>query len=654
MHKYYFQGQANKWVKNMEKQNKLSVIKLTDSNYVKVLETAIQMGKPVLLENILEEIDAILEPILLKNIYKQQGVLYLKFGEEILEFDEGFRFYITTRLRNPHYLPETAVKVTLLNFMITPQGLQDQLLGIVVAKELPVLEEKKNQLIVEGANNKRILKEIEDKILEVLSTSEGNILEDETAIKILSSSKVLSEDIQAKQKIASKTTVEIDDARNGYEVVSRHGAVLFFCISELANIDPMYQYSLPWFIHLYIMAIAKSDKSESPQLRMNNLNTYFTASIYRNICRSLFEKDKIIFSLVLCVGILREKEQIEEDLWSFLLTGGVTLHNPYGNPDPSWLTEKSWSEIVRASELTGLEDLQNSLEQNTSKWKNYYDLSNPQKHPFPPPFDKEDHSLKKLVILRCIRPDKIVSAVQSFITHFMGQSFIEPPPFDLQDSYNDSSNVSPLVFILSPGSDPMNGLIKFAEDNGIPKKNLMSISLGQGQGPIAAGMIAKGIKTGEWVVLQNCHLAESWMKELERICDEVITSENTHKKFRIWLTSYPSKAFPVSVLQNGVKMTNEAPKGLKSNLLRSYLNDPISDENFFKNCRKTIEWRSLLFSLCFFHAVVQERREFGPLGWNIPYEFNESDLRISVLQLQVKKSYFYYYGRVHTCLSLIL
>lgn len=80
--------------------------------------------------------------------------------------------------------------MTLLNFMITPQGLQDQLLGIVVAKERPQLEEKKNELIIESAKNNKLLKEIEDKILHVLSSSEGNILEDESAIKVLSSSKV--------------------------------------------------------------------------------------------------------------------------------------------------------------------------------------------------------------------------------------------------------------------------------------------------------------------------------------------------------------------------------------------------------------------------------------------------------------------------------
>ncbi|KAF3429654.1 hypothetical protein E2986_08409 [Frieseomelitta varia] len=629
------QNQANKWIKNMEKENNLTVIKLSDPNYVKIVDTCIQLGTPVLLENILEEIDAILEPVLLKNIYKERGVFYMKFGEHVIEYNPDFRFYITTRLRNPHYLPEVVVKVTLLNFMITPQGLQDQLLGIVVAKELPVLEERKNQLIVEAASNKRILEEIEDKILEVLSASEGNILEDETAITILSTSKVLAEDIEAKQEIAAKTAIEIDYARDEYKPVSEHGSVLFFCISELANIDPMYQYSLPWFIHLYEMSIANSERDENLNVRINNLNAYFTASIYRNVCRSLFEKDKLIFSFVLCIGLLRADKKVNEEFWTFLLAGDVALDNPYPNPGTPWLTDKSWNEIVRATSLPGLEQLRQSFEMQTSHWKAYYDSSSPHMESFPHPFENETESLKKLVILKCIRPDKIVAAVRMFVIHNMGQSFVEPPPFDLQACYNDSSNVTPLIFILSPGSDPMAGLIRFAEDYGISKENLMTISLGQGQGPIAVNMIDRGIKSGEWVMLQNCHLAVSWMKELDRICDEIIIPENTHSKFRLWLTSYPSKDFPISILQNGVKMTNEPPKGLKNNLLRSYMNDPISDPKFFASCTKIHEWRSLLFALCFFHAVVQERRNFGPLGWNIPYEFNESDLRISILQLQL-------------------
>lgn len=101
-----------------------------------------------------EELDPSLWPILLKQTFVKGNTTFLKLGDQVIEYSKDFSLYITTKLRNPHYLPEISIKVTLINFMITYEGLNDQLLGILVKKERPDLEEEKERLIVDGAHNK--------------------------------------------------------------------------------------------------------------------------------------------------------------------------------------------------------------------------------------------------------------------------------------------------------------------------------------------------------------------------------------------------------------------------------------------------------------------------------------------------------------------
>jgi dynein heavy chain len=446
------QGQANKWVKNMEKDNRLVIIKLSDPDFIRNLENAITFGLPVLLENVKEELDPILDPVLQKSIFKSGGSNCIRLGDAVIEYAENFRLYITTKLSNPHYLPETSVKVSLLNFMITKEGLEDQLLGNVVARERPELEEEKLQLLVQSAENNKKLKEIEDQILQILS-SDGNILENETAIQVLSSSRVLSIELFEKQKIAQETEKKIDETRESYRPIANHSSVLYFCIAQLASIDPMYQYSLAWFIDLFNSAINQSTKSSNLKRRLKNLESFFTYSLYCNLCRSLFEKDKLLFSFLLCTSILANHGEIDEAEYSHLITGGVGLGNvTVPNPDPTIISEKSWSELTKLSELPSFKGFVNSF--NLADWRSILEAVDLTDKPFPERWASLS-DFQKLLVLRSLRNEKIVPGVQQFVKLKLGHKFIEPPSFDLAGSFEDSSKKSPLIFILSPGVDPM-------------------------------------------------------------------------------------------------------------------------------------------------------------------------------------------------------
>jgi len=203
-----------------------------------------------MMENCGEELDPAIEPLLTKSIIKKGAGMTIKIGDTTMDYNKDFKFFMCTKLKNPHYLPEVSTKVTLLNFMITYEGLTDQILAIVVAKENPDLETRKEQLVLDNARYKNKLSETENQILTVLKESK-DILGDASAIEILSAASALSADIEKKQEIAKVIEAEIDEKRLGYKPIALKTSGLFFCITDLALIDPMYQYSLPFFQLLF-------------------------------------------------------------------------------------------------------------------------------------------------------------------------------------------------------------------------------------------------------------------------------------------------------------------------------------------------------------------------------------------------------------------
>ncbi|KAL5019828.1 hypothetical protein ScPMuIL_002720 [Solemya velum] len=241
-------------------------------------------------------------------------------------------------------------------------------------------------------------------------------------------------------------------------------------------------------------------------------------------------------------------------------------------------------------------------------------------------------SFQKLMFIKAFQEEKTIFATTEFVRSNLGQQFVESPAVTLQSLYDDMNKITPLVFVLSTGSDPMGAFLRFARDRGCTDK-IQSISLGQGQGPVAEKLILGAVKSGDWVFLQNCHLAASWMLSMETLVKDLGEKpDEIHEDYRLFLSSMPAKHFPVSVLQNAVKVTNEPPKGLRANLRRAFTEITT---NFFEENILGLKWRKMIFGICMFHAAILERKKFGPLGWNIKYEFNDSDRECALLNLQM-------------------
>ena len=551
-----------------------------------------------------------------------------------IPWNPDFKFFMTTKDKNPHYIPEVQVKVTLLNFFITTNGLEEQLLGNLVAKERADLETQKATLVQKNAEMKKELFDLQSTILKMLSEVSGDILDDEQLITYLQTSKQKSKEINLAVEEAEVAEKGIDLAREGYRPVAFHSAILYFCCTDLSQVDPMYQYSLQWFRSLFASAIDAAPTPDSDvkeedalALRLRALKDTFTEMFYININRSLFEKHKTLFSFILCISILQGDGLVDDGEWRFLLSGAAGKPE-LPNPDGTWITAQMWQDVsFISSALPAFKGFAEEFPHMLEHYREYFMCQAPQKQPMSGKWDEDLNRFQKLIVLRCLRPDKLVQGVQDFVAEHLGESFIKPPPFDLEKSYKDSNSLTPLIFVLSQGADPTADFMKLAQTMRMNGK-VDSISLGQGQGPKAERLIKDGVENGRWVLLQNCHLATSWMPALEKLVEQLGDGVNPH--FRLWCTSMPNKHFPVSILQNGIKMTNEPPKGMTANITRSL--NQWKDE-FFRRCTKRQEFMKQTFALCFFHALIQERRQFGALGWNIPYEFTTGDLNCCIDQI---------------------
>ncbi|XP_066140827.1 dynein axonemal heavy chain 10 [Euwallacea fornicatus] len=624
------QQQALNWVKKREEKNDVKVLSFADSDFLKHLEMSIKNGTPVLFQDVDDYIDPAVENVIQKNVKLSEGRISVILGDGAVDWDPNFRLYMTTKLANPVFNPSVYATALVINYTVTLSGLEDQLLGIVVKNERPDLEEQREMLVTEASENENLLQQLEDSLLRELSTTTGNILDNVELVTTLENTKTKATEVIEELKLASQTSKDIDKLRNVYRPVAKRGAILFFTLSDMAVVNAMYQYSLSSYLETYACSLKKALPHIVPEHRLSNIITMLTKNVYDDGCTGMFEKHKLLFSFQLAVRLEQGAGVVTQTELDFFIKGSMSLETPLTECPASWITNQGWENVLKLSRdfPSPFGTLPEQIEKNVDLWKKWYDLDAPEAGDIPFGCKQILKPFQLLLLLRCFRVDRVFRAVEGYITETMGKEFIMPPVLSMDYIFGRCNAITPVVFILSPGSDPTAELINLADRCGFRGCKFRYLSLGPGQGPIALQLFNTAISRGQWLMFRNCHLLIPFIKTLEKLFDKI---RKPHPDFRLWLTTDPVATFPIGILHRSLKIVTEPPSGLRLNLRNNYCK---MREQLLDSCPHSA-FKSLVFVLAFFHAVVQERRKYNKIGWNICYDFNQSDFNVCVQILDI-------------------
>eukprot|EP00828_Plagiopyla_frontata_P009629 TRINITY_DN14982_c0_g1_i3.p1 TRINITY_DN14982_c0_g1~~TRINITY_DN14982_c0_g1_i3.p1 ORF type:complete len:673 (-),score=103.34 TRINITY_DN14982_c0_g1_i3:144-2162(-) len=257
----------------------------------------------------------------------------------------------------------------------------------------------------------------------------------------------------------------------------------------------------------------------------------------------------------------------------------------------------------------------------------------------PAPFHQGWSNLTNLVLRVTLRPDLMFELLKDFVQKELWQrkKYIGFAS-SLADIYSATSNTTPVLYLLSGGSSPNEEITQLAVSK---VKSISSIAIGKGQEKKVIQSIQENAKIGQWLLLENCHLAVGYLSIIEEVLDDLdkakpkAVQQQQQSDFRLFMTSYAATDFPKGLLEKSIKIAKENVRGIRNNIAEIYLmqNSSKNEIQFFDSCTKQTQWQRLYLSLAYFHAIVTERKRFGPIGWNIMYSFDLTDFLISRNQL---------------------
>lgn len=649
-------GQANNFIMKyyaLKTNTKIAQTSFLDSSFMKVLASAIRFGTALLVHEV-ENIDPILNPVLNRELYKTGGRVLIRLGGEEIDYSPDFRLFLITRDPSCRFTPDICSRVTFVNFTVTPSSLESQSLSLLMRHEQPEAEEKRNNLLKLQGEYQARLRELEDLLLQQINNVQGNILDDDSVINALESTKAEAAQI-SRQVAETHTTMEtVLNATKLYNPLARGASRLYFALDGLSAVHFLYQYSLGYFLSILTNVLAAPSSSShgdsTPTTRLKLLSKMLFSVVAGRVSRGLAESDKLMFAMRLAqifLDLSRETDAVlspnsasanvdypsDEEVELLVNYSSVLAraeHVKAHEDHTALLSAFSIEELDRLAKLVSLaafKHLDAHVTQNPSAWNDFINHPTPELA-FPQGWDNgvcdevatpRRAAFRRVIVMQMLRPDRTMYAAELFVSSVFGGDLPWRGEIELRKNVEHETQATRGVLLCSTtGFDASTQVDELAL---VLQKKYNSVSMGSAEGfDTAEKCLNTALKNGSWLLLRNVHLCPSWLVSVEKKLYNA--RDSVHPGFRLFLTSEIHPSLPVNLLRMCDIFVFEAPSGVKSSMIRSL--DGVAPERMNK---APTERARLYLLLAWFHALVQERLRYAPVGWSKTYEFSQSDFR---------------------------
>jgi len=621
-------GQATEFLMQEYNAKKITKTSFLDDAFRKNLESALRFGNPLLVQDV-ESYDPVLNPVLNKEVRKTGGRVLISLGDQDIDLSPAFTIFLSTRDPTVEFPPDLCSRVTFVNFTVTRSSLQSQCLHEVLRAERPEVDAKRSDLLkLQGEFHLR-LRHLEKELLQALNDSKGSILDDDKVITTLETLKNEAADITKKVKETDTIMMEVEAVSEQYRTLAAACSSIFFTLEEVNLIHFLYQFALKFFLEIFQSILYNNEQlkdKKDPLVRLNVLTECLFQEVYNRVARGMLHDDRITFGSLLARIRLKGRNEPHYDTEFDHLLRGKEIVVQADSLHLEGFTADQKVALLRLQRLAPFKDLAKHVSSNLNEFKRW--MSSPQASANVPSCWTTSENLTPVgqimyetLVVQAFRPDYVHSMLRRYILTVLGAGFLHPAEQEMDMVSIVEKEVkaqTPMLLCSAPGYDVSSRVDDLIAMTG---KQITSIAIGSAEGfSQAEKAISASVKAGRWVLLKNVHLATQWLVSLEK----KLHTLQPHANFRLFMTMEINPKVPVNLLRASRIFVYEPPPGIKANLLRTF-----STVSATRMSQAPGERSRLYFLLAWFHAIVQERLRYAPLGWTKTYEFNESDLRMA-------------------------